>query len=228
MKLAAHQPGYLPPISIFQKMMRSDVFLIVDDLQYTRTANLNRTQIKNINGALWLTVPVLSKHKAYQNIKCVQIDNHENWRHKHLRTLEINYQNAPYFYRYIDVLSEIYRKQWRNLLGLNLSLLEMIKKELILHHTQVIKSSEMPFMKNMNTRLIAIMEKLGCDTYIVEDFYRDFVDVSLFRKSKFTVEFIQPEPANYYQQFDDFIPNLSIIDLLFNEGEMSREKLLIG
>lgn len=226
MKFAAHQPGYLPPIGFFQKMMRSDIFLVADDLQYTRTANLSRTRVKNIDGASWLTVPVLSKGRPFQKISRVQIDNHENWRHKHFRTLEMNYQNAPYYYRYIDTLIEIYRKQGHYLSELNLTLLRMIKTELFLD-AQLIKSSEMPYMKNINERLIAIMEKLGCRTYIVEDHYRQFVDIALFQKFNFTVEFIQPQPPVYYQQFGGFIPDLSIIDLLFNEGEMSREKLVM-
>lgn len=226
MKLAAHQPGYLPAISIFQKIVRADIFLFADDLQYSKSSNLNRAQIKNINGAFWLTVPILSKRKDFQKINCVQIDNHENWRCKHYKSLETNYRNTPYFYRYIDLLKAIYETEHHSLFELNRQLMDFLKKELFLH-TRFIKLSEMVYTGNVNQRLIEIMKKVGCDTYIVEEFYRNFIDVSLYEKSGLSVEFIQPASPIYYQQFEGFISNLSIIDLLFNEGEMSREKLTI-
>ncbi|MBN1347966.1 WbqC family protein [candidate division KSB1 bacterium] len=223
-KLAAFLPGYLPQLSVFQKLKCADVCLAADDLKYTRTANLNRTGIKNINGKLWLTVPVLSAGNSIQKINTVRIDNHENWRQKHYRSLVTNYRNSPYFYRFIDVLETIYTREWHFLADLNAALLEVARKELRLN-AEFIRGSDFSENDNMNLRLVEIMQATGCAVYVAEEFYKPYIDVALLREHQLTVEFIAPKPPFYYQQFERFIPDLSCIDLLFNEGEMSMEKL---
>ncbi|MCK5738805.1 WbqC family protein [bacterium] len=221
MRLGAHQPGYLPAIQFFQKMARADVFLLADDLQYSTRDQVNRTQIKTINGSDWLSVPVLSKSRLRQCISEVEIDNHSDWFQKHLRTLEVNYQNAAYFGLYFDWLTDLLKQPRKLLLDLNLDLIHFAKKHLFLKTTTLHRFSELALQGNTNQRLIQAMQQFECDTYLVEAAFQPYVDVAAFEAAGFQVEFMNPEQPQYWQQFGRFEPNLSIVDLLLNEGEMS-------
>jgi len=221
MRLAAHQPGYMPAIQFFQKMARADIFLLADDLQYSTRDQVNRTRIKTINGEGWLSVPVLSKGRLQQPIRNVEIDNHSDWVQKHLRTLEVNYQNAAYFGLYFDWLADLLKQPRRQLLNLNLDLIHFAKKHLFLKNTTLHRFSEVAAPGNTQRRLIQAMQQLKCDIYLVEADFRPYVDVALFESAGFQVEFLKLKQPQYWQQFDQFVPNLSIMDLLLNEGELS-------
>ncbi|MGB2630330.1 MAG: WbqC family protein, partial [Candidatus Omnitrophota bacterium] len=88
MKVAIHQPQYLPWLGFFDKMDRADVFVLLDDVQYKKNEWQNRNKIRNVEGWQWLTVPVL--HEFGQKISEVKIDNEKNWKDKHLKSLELN------------------------------------------------------------------------------------------------------------------------------------------
>ncbi len=220
MKLAAHQPTYLPSISYFQKMSQADIFLLADDLQYSTHGNFNRCQIKTFEGAHWLTVPVYSKGRQRQSLTQVAIDQHQHWAKIHLRTLDINYQNSPYYELYRDELESILLKSWSGLAELNISLIHYLARQLFFK-TRIIKFSEFSAKGSTSERLIMIMKLLGCKTYLVEAGYRPFLDLEAFQTAEIAIQFIDTKPFHYYQQFKDFLPDLSVVDLLFNEGEQS-------
>lgn len=222
MKLAAHQPIYLPSISYFEKICQADIFLLADDLQYSTHGNFNRCQIKTFEGPHWLTVPVYTKGRQKQSFQQVEIDQNQQWVKNHLRTLDINYQNSPFYELYRDQLESILNKNWLRLTDLNIFLIKFLARHLFLK-VNFIKFSEFNIVGNTNERLIAIMKQLNCETYLVEEKYRAFLDIAAFQSAGLMVQFIEHPPFSYYQQFSGFIPDLSLIDLLFNEGEMSYQ-----
>ncbi|MBN2093257.1 WbqC family protein [candidate division KSB1 bacterium] len=219
MKLAAHQPIYLPSISYFQKMSQADIFLLADDLQYSTHGNFNRCQIKTFEGPHWLTVPVYSKGRQRQALHQVEIDQHQHWGKNHIRTLDINYQNSPYYELYRDKLASILSKSWSKLTDLNIFLINYLASQLFLK-IRFIKFSDFSVKGITNERLITVMKKVGCKTYLVEEKYRPFLNLADFQSAEIAVQFIKARPIHYYQQFNGFVPDLSMIDLLFNEGEL--------
>lgn len=220
MILAAQQPVYLPASAYFYKMKRADIFLLADDLQYSAQGNFNRCRIKSVNGKTWLTVPVLTKGKGKQSLHQTQIDNQQNWRQKQLRTLAINYGNAAYFDKYWDAFAAILKEEWTNICDLNCAFIHFLQDQLFLK-TRLEKISSLNLSGTINARLVAAMKALNCKTYLAEAAYRAFIDLELFEKSDLKVEFIHFTSPKYYQQFSEFLPDLSTIDLLFNEGELS-------
>lgn len=220
MKLAAHQPLFLPPLDFFFKMSQVDIFLLADHLQYSTNANFNRGKIKTIDGPAWLTVPVHKRGKSRQTIDSVEIDNHTHWQKQHLRTLCVNYRNAPYFDFYWDQLEEIYEHSQKKLCDLSLELIHFFKSHLFIK-TKLIRMSQLNLSGNTNAQLVAAMRQLNCQEYVVEPQFAPFIDESFFTTAGFHVNFKGFESPEYYQQFDGFEAGLSILDLLFNEGEMS-------
>lgn len=226
MKLAAHQPCYLPGLDFFYKMALADVFVLTDGLDYTTHNVINRTKIKTADGVSWLTVPVLSKGYRGEPIRQILIDSSQNWPRKHWRTLLVNYKYAAYFEQFADFFEKAYlSKQWKYLLDLNLELFEFVKRFLNFS-PEIIQSSSLNLHGKGNTFLINLVDALGCDTYLADSKFKGYLDPTMFEKNDIQLEYIRFQEPLYYQLFGDFVPGLSIVDLLFNEGPASRKLIL--
>lgn len=224
MKLAAHQPLFLPPLEFFWKMNQVEWFLLADELQYSTHANFNRGKIKTVNGPAWLTVPVRSKGKAGQTIRDVEIDHHTHWQKQHWRTLFINYRNTPYLDQYRDALETLYLHPWPTLCEFSVALISFFQAQLFIK-TKIVRQSELNQSGTVNEMLVSALCQLNCTEYVVETAFRPFVDEAAFRAAGIAVQFIEFSQPTYYQQFKGFEPGLSVLDLLLNEGEMSHRFL---
>lgn len=225
MILAAQHPNYLPLWGFFYEMSQADIFVLVDDFQYTKHNYINRTKIKTAQGFQWLTVPVFTKGQRRQLIHQVKVDVSQNWRRKHWKTLFVNYKYAAYFEEYANFFENVYNTPWSYLIDLNLEIIEFIRNKLNIS-TRVYLSSALNVSGKGNRRLLNILEKLSCETYLSYLDRKSDPDQQVFEKSGIKIKFISSKLIFYHQQFADFISNLSIIDLLFNEGEMSHNILL--
>ena len=106
-----HQPEYLPWIGFFDRIYQTDIFVILDDVQYQKNGFINRNKVKNYNGWQWITVPVEGK-STRKNINEVIISNQEEWGEKQWKCLLYNYSRAPYFKKYADFFEEVFKKKW--------------------------------------------------------------------------------------------------------------------
>src|SRR2546425_7013893 len=98
MLVGIHQPHYLPWLRYFAKIARSDVFIVLDDVQYEKNGFQNRNKIKTAQGWTYLTVPI--RKPTQRPIAEIRIDGGSSWRSEHRRALELSYRKAPYFARY--------------------------------------------------------------------------------------------------------------------------------
>ena len=212
------QPGYLPWPGFFEQMHRSDVFVLYDDVPYDRQGWRNRNRVKTANGIAWLTVPVLSSFDEQPPILDVRIDNRRNWRRKHLETLRQSYGKAPFFEDYIGAFEEAYGKEWELLVDLDLHFIDLMKNALGLGGTTLRRSSEFGVGGSRNERLAAICHFLGGGTFYEGAAGRSYIDEELFRREGITVIFQDYRPRPYRQLHGEFVPFLSAVDLLFNEG----------
>lgn len=217
MILAAHQPCYLPSIFFFQKLAAADIFILADDYQYTTNNQINRTKIKTKVGWSWLTLPALTSGYSGQLIKNVKLNNNYSWQDKHIRTLHGNYAYAAYFEQYIDRIENILHGREKCLIQLTLDLISFIINELNLC-TEIVVCSELNLPDQSNNKLLAMLEKTNCGTYLADSKLSGFLDKEEFETNGFSLKFVKPGIKKYHQLFGDFIPNLSIIDLMFNEG----------
>lgn len=190
--------AYLPPIQYISKFTLKQPVFIEQFEHYSKQSYRNRCQILSANGILSLTIPVVKATTKKILTKDVKIDYSTNWQKLHAKGIEAAYKNAPYYEYYIDDLMPFFEKKETFLLDLNLHILDMLS-ELI---------------------------SLDLSTQLTSDYIFDNEDISDFRESIHPkVSKMKPDPdfmiKPYHQTFNDrfpFIPNLSIIDLLFNEG----------
>src|SRR5215475_5075930 len=113
MKLAIHQPHYLPWLGYFAKWAAADLFVFLDTVQYEKNGWQNRNRIKTREGARWLTVPV--RARLGTPIREVLIDSSQPWRDRHFAALESAYGGAPGWGRHHDELHALYEREWERL-----------------------------------------------------------------------------------------------------------------
>lgn len=217
MVFAAHPPTYLPDRMFFRKMCHSDVFVLADTLRYSRRSESSRTRIKSDRGALTLTVPVYSRGRAGQRLASVEIVQQSNWRRKHWRALSVCYQYAAYFDKYADFFEQLYRRTWRSLLELNLAGIDFLRRQLGLA-TRVVLLSELDERDGPDL-IVRLAERLACDTYLCEPRFRAYLESTNLKRSGLRVQFLPEAFPVYHQLFGTFVPNLSVVDVLFNEGD---------
>ena len=111
-RVTIHQPQYLPWVPYFDKILRCDEFVFLDNVQFQKNGLQNRNQIKGSQGVQWLTIPV--KHSFGQLICETQIANRREL-NKHLKTLEMNYKKASYFDEVFALISDSYESASGNL-----------------------------------------------------------------------------------------------------------------
>ncbi len=225
MIISVHQPAYLPWLGYFHKIMLSDQFIFLDTVQFEKNSFNNRNKIKTPKEALWLSVPVLTKNykeKKFHEIEIAQ----EDWNKKHFKTIVLNYKNSTYFDHYIDQMEQILIKNhYQFLADLNFDLLVFFLDVLNIK-TTILKSSQHDFKGTKSELILNICKELGATGHIFGALGKNYVDENIFKSHGLKVFYQNYQHPVYKQLYGDFIPNLSIIDLLFNEGPRSKEIIM--
>ena len=226
MRVAVHQPQYIPWLGYFHKIASSDLFVLLDTVQYKKREFQNRNRIKTPAGPLWLTIPVLTKGSYLQKISEVQIDNQERWAEKHRHSLERNYAHAPYYKKYRDFLEEIYGQEWASLIEVNMATIKYLCQALNLD-TPIMLESTIGTTQTQTARIIEICQKVKADIYLSGQGAKDYLDENLLAQNGITLEYQEFVHPVYPQLYGPFIPYLSTLDLIFNCGPDSK-KILLG
>jgi len=226
MRLAILQPAYLPWIGYFDQIAQSDAFVFYDDVQFDKQSWQNRNQIKTPQGTQWLSVPVHTRNKP--QIKDILIDNHKDWRKDHLKSIQVNYSRAPFFEKYIWILDAIYSISWERLAVLDTTLIELINKFLGIE-TPLFFSSKLDIPHTGQVqRLIDICQHFGANEFLEGSAGRNYLSgdgEKLFQQNGIKITYHDYQHPVYFQQHGEFVPYLSVIDLLFNNGTKSLEIL---
>ncbi len=219
------QPSYLPWLGYFEQIYKSDIFVLYDDVQYEKGSWRNRNRIKTPHGIKWLTVPVFKKNKGHQLIKDLHISTPSPWQNKHIKAICQSYSKAPYFQNYSDDLFSIINTNWTFLCDLNRELLEWLC-DILNIKTQLVTSSDLDIPGKGTTRLINIIKKLNGKTFFEGAAGKNYIDATAFQKAGITIQFQEYQHPIYRQLHGNFIPYLSVIDLLFNYGPKSLSIIL--
>ena len=192
-------PSYFPSISHFVAISQCDLVTFEMDDNFQKQTNRNRMYIYSPNGIQLLNIPVKHSKTAHQKTKEIKIENDFDWQKQHFKSLEAAYRSSPFFEYFEDNIASIFQKKHTFLMDLNLETMAIVSKCLGLE-----------FDYNETT-----------------EYFHEVKDITDFRPlingKKDTAVF---EP--YTQVFEEkhgFINNLSILDLLFNEGRYALDYL---
>ena len=210
-----HQPNYWPWMGYFDKIIKSDIFVIYDEAQYEKNGFINRNLIKTPNGKLWLTIPIKSKTDSLK-IKNVEIANQE-WQQKHIKTIKTFYRRSKNYPFLSFLLDEIYNDQkWAYLSELNIYIIKKVC-DLLKIRTRIIKSSELGLD---NYDIVTICQKLKVNSYLSgvsgKIYLKEKGLEQRLLNSNINILYQNYEPISYEQLYGDFISKLSILDYLFN------------
>jgi hypothetical protein len=225
MRVVILQPSYLPWLGYFDQMSKGDVFVVYDDVQFDKNGWRNRNRIKTPQGSQWLTVPVLTKGRSFPLNREVEINNTVSWHTKQLKSIVQNYRQARFFNQYMGPIERILERPWRMLIDLDMAFIHMLVEQLELR-TRIYLSSDLKIPKMGKTeRLIEISRYFGADTFLEGDAGKNYVNEALFAGKGITLEYHGYRHPVYHQLHGDFIPYMSVVDLLFNHGRDSLEIL---
>ena len=217
-KVAIIQSNYIPWKGYFDIINYVDIFIFLDNVQYTNRDWRNRNRIKTANGTKWLTVP--NNGTQSMLIKDVRIDNTQKWQNKHYNTLLSSYKKCPHFQDYAYLIQDVYtKKDWESLSELNQYFVKEISKCLHIN-TIFLSSNEVSFEDGKNERLIKNIKSIGGDYYVSGLAAKSYIDEGLFKKEGIGLEFFHYPPYPPYDQpFGDFDHCVSILDVLFCTGK---------
>ena len=221
-KICIRQPGYLPFLGFFKKIESVELFVFLDDVNYSKGDWDNRNKIRTNENSMWLTVPILNKSGKLLNE--VEIDYSKDWIYKHKSAIKYNYEDCPFFDKYWKEIEKILDKKYKKLFELNMSLINYFISILQIS-TKTIFSSELDIKSTGSKKLLDICKSLNSDTYISGELGSNYLDLDIFKNENITVKFEKFQHPQYSQKYPKFIANMSIIDLLFNEGEKSIDIL---
>lgn len=215
------QPGYLPWLGFFEQVYQSDVFVLYDDVQYDKNGWRNRNRIKTANGIQWLTVPVHVDFSERSLVCTVTIDNRTPWRKKHSSSIRINYGKAPFFGHYWPLFEEAYDRQWEMLADLDIYFIEKLLSCLGLSGRQIVRSSTLGIEGDRHNRLLNICRHFDAKVFYEGASGRNYLDEQRFLSEGIALRYQEYQHPVYRQLYGEFIPYLSIVDLLFNHGDES-------
>ena len=225
-RVAILQSNYIPWVGYFELMNSVDIFVIYDEVQYTKRDWRNRNLIKTDNGKLWLTIPCKVKGENFQSISEVRVSS-QHWRKKHWLSITNYYRKSEFFDSYKDIFQQIYCQNHELLSEINLSFINEIKNILGIK-TNIIYSSEIPkkqeSYKNPTTRLIEICKAFNVSSYKSGPAAKKYFDIDLAKKNKIDIVWFKYKRYKEYKQlYQPFIKNLSIVDLIFNIGNDAKK-----
>ncbi|WP_200974416.1 WbqC family protein [Echinicola sp. 20G] len=189
---------YLPPIEFFVAIQDFDELRLEAHDNYQKQTYRNRSLVRLANKVETLSIPVVGGNKKVKYSK-INIDYHQKWKNVHLRGIKSAYGKAPFFEYFFPYFEDVFQREVDNLFDFNLELLTLCLK-LLKFKTKITLTSnytDKPSEEDLRSKIVA---------------KESFESRNLYC------------PSPYHQLFgSDFVPNLSIIDLLFCEGPLSKE-----
>jgi hypothetical protein len=216
MRIAIHQPQYLPWLGYLDKIDRAELFIVLNTVQFKKNEWQNRNRIRTAQGWQWLTVPVL--HRFGQTLGEVRINPSSEWQSKHLRALEVHYARAPFRDPVLRGLACVLEQQWDRLADLNLAVLRWMLDAFGIK-TPLRLASELRVREGPTDRLVDLCRAAGATHYLAGAGAAQYMDVPRFEASGVKLELQNFRHPVYPQCYEPFVPGLSALDLLLMRGE---------
>lgn len=221
MIISIHQTQYIPWIPYFSKINQSDVFVLLDDVQFQKNGLQNRNYILTQNGTTRLTLSV--KGKFGDKINQMVLNDIKELP-KHWKTLEMAYCKSRFYNELQPILGEIYNSKYLFLEQFCSDLILCISSYIGIN-TKIIKSSSIQKEGEKSDLILSICKNLNAETYISGSGGLDYLNQQSFIDANIRLKLLDYKFKDYEQVNNKgvFVKELSILDLIFNEGKNSIE-----
>ena len=214
-KISIHQPNYIPWLGYFYKISQSDIFVFLDDAQFSNEGMHNFHYIKTPQGAFRLKIPV--ENNFNDPIRNVKTRDELGWKIKHLKNIEANYKRAPHFEEVYSDFSKILLEEYQNLAVLNSEIIKFICQKLGINST-FLNSSSLSINTTREEKILDICSALNANIYYSGTGAKAYQKEENFTQRGISLLYSTYKPYEYTQLWGEFRANVSIIDYLMNCG----------
>jgi hypothetical protein len=213
--IGIHQPNYIPWLGYFYKIYQSDIFIFLDDVQFSNEGMQNYHYIKTPQGPFRLKIPVNSKFG--DNINEIKPRDELGWKKKHLKTLEMNYKKARHFEEVFHDFSSLLQNDFIDLSHLDISIIKHICKKFGIE-TEFMNASQLELNSKREEKVLDICSSLRGDVYYSGTGAKAYQKEEHFNQRGIELKYSSFKPFEYPQLWGDFQSNVSVIDYLMNCG----------
>lgn len=229
--VAIHQPNFFPWLGYFDKIARSDIFVLFDDVQYPKTGGAwcNRVKLTIAGEARWVTATIDRSYHGTRTIREMYFARGTPWRAKTFRTLEANYGRHPHYDECMAVVESLLNHPEENIAAFNVHAIAEICRALNLDSGKLHLSSELSHIGSSNELLCSITRAVGGQVYMYGGGADGYQDDSVFANAEIELmpqAFVHPVYPQH--RSTRFVPGLSVIDAVMNIGWAETTKLLVG
>jgi hypothetical protein len=218
--IAIHQPEYFPWLGYLDKMRRSDVFVLLDSVQFDRSSLQQRARVMGSNGPVWMTIPFV--HRFPQRIDEVQTVVEDRWRSKHLKTLQACYGRAAGYASAAPQLAAFFAAELSRLVDVTVASVELLAGAFrAAENTRIVRSSELPVAGDKGDLVLAICRHFGATRYLSGRSGAAYLDAERFRHEGIEIEvqsFVVPEYPRIRLLTGDESHGLSALDAWLHLG----------
>ena len=223
MRVAIHQPNFMPWMGLFNRLALCDLFVVLDHVQASGGRSwLSRNRLIVSGKARWLTVPIHKSGRSRQRVRDVEINYEGEFVSKHLRTIEYNYKDAPLFNDVFPIIVDMLNRHHRYIVEFNTEFIQWVCTYLHIS-TPFISSSDLARAESTldatsaNALILEICRTVRATTYTSGTGCTDFIDPESFERAGIAFSFQSFDHPTYAQVgSQEFVSNLSILDALFN------------
>ncbi len=225
MIISINQPAYLPWLGYFNRIVKSDLHIVLDHVQFEKNSFINRNKILLDGKPLWLTLPILTKgHFNDLRIEDLLIDSKINWEKKHLSSIMQAYSKSSHWIEFKDELEIIYSKNTDSLSNILDDSLKFFMKYLKIE-TPIEYSSKYDFRARKSDLVLEICQRFQARYYLSGPLGRNYLELTKFQDCGIEILFDDYVHPIYPQKSENFIPYLSTLDLIANCGKESLRVL---
>lgn len=229
--VAIHQPNFFPWLGYFDKIIRSDIFIFLDDVQFQKTGGTWTNRVKLLVGGegKWVTAAIDRNYHGTRTIAQMKYVSTDNWRVKALKTIQLNYQKHPFYRETIEVIEPLLIDGEEGVATYNVNAILSIARLLDIDVSKIRRSSELRCDGASNDLLCALTSTVGGDTYMCGGGADGYQDEHVFSAAGIRLirqDFVHPVYPQHRR--NDFVPGLSVIDAAMNLGWVELGRILRG
>ena len=226
--VAIHQPTFLPWLGWWDKLVRADVLVLLDDVQFSKKGGTWMNRVRMLIGGepRWVTMPVDRAYAGTRTVREMRIDESKPWRKKMLATIHGSYARAPFAAEVLPVVEEALGPGTDRVAELNEAAIRLFADRLGFDTSKLVHQSEFGVSADGTQLLIELCRAVGGDTYLSGDGSEGYLENDAFAAAEVGLRFQEFTPPRYPQPAREYVPGLSVVDALMSCGWSGTAELL--
>lgn len=222
--ISAHQPAYLPWLGYFHKIMISDTFVLMDDVQYEKNSFISRNKVLQGAKPFWLTVPVITKDYKKKTIRDIKLLD-QKWKRKHLMSIQQSYKKAPFFEEVMPLVEESLSVDSSFLIDHTNAQLKIWLSYLEID-AELKWASELDIQSRKLEYVIELTQKVEGNIFVFGGKGKDYADTDILAAAQIKPHFQEYHHPQYDQGNFEFVPYMSVIDGMFRVGKGLKDLIM--